>query len=401
MPESLQQAAGSINFTAILDILIISSLIYLLLLWLRERASRSLAIVSLGLTLIFFVASWLDLYLTTMAFRYGSIGILFAFVVIFQSDIRYGFERLASTNWFKKPLTNNLSKHRIDTILEAVNSLALEKIGALIVFPGREPLDLHLRGGVSVNADLSVPLLLSIFHPHSPGHDGAILIDEGRISHLGLHLPLTTDVERVRNKGTRHSAALGLAQRSDALILVVSEVRGTVSIAKDGNLTTVEPAEVNAHIEAFVEQATGRRAKQSQPQCIRRILSFHSANLTTKALSLLIASTLWFAFANKTDILQRTFVVPIEYRNLPEHLAIKEPQLSFAEVTMAGQEASFSLLDPTAISVSLDVSATQAGDRQQWIAEDHLSNVPNDLSVKRINPVIISAQFTVRNTPET
>jgi len=105
---------------------------------------------------------------------------------------------------------------------------------------GWRPLDRHIHGGVPVDAEISQPLLLSIFHPKSPGHDGAILIENDRITSLGVHLPLTKQVDKVHDCGTRHAAALGLAEGCDAFVVAVSEERGTITIVQDGELTEVE-----------------------------------------------------------------------------------------------------------------------------------------------------------------
>lgn len=370
------------SLNAILDILIIAVLLYLAILWLKERASRSLALAVLWLATLFLLANWLDLYLTTMFFRYGSVVILIAFVIVFQNDIRHGLERLATFSvgsWGSKRI---YSKPIVDVLVEAVTTMANERIGALIVFPGREPLDLHVRGGVPVDAKISLPLLLSIFHPKSPGHDGAILVSDNRISHLGLHLPLTSDVERVRNKGTRHSAALGLAQCSDALIVVVSEERGSVSIARNGSLRTVEPTELATIIQQYTEG-------DGKPKATKLAASI--STLVSQAAALLISISLWFAFAHQPDTVQRTFVVPVEYRNLPASLEIEEPKTTFAEVTLSGNEAAFSLLEPSTLSISLEVDATSDGQIQIWNTAKNLKNVANDLRVDKIEPSEVTA----------
>jgi DNA integrity scanning protein DisA with diadenylate cyclase activity len=109
-------------------------------------------------------------------------------------------------------------------------------MGALIVIPGRESIERHTEGGIEIDARLSEPLLLSLFDPNSPGHDGAVVIQGSRISAFAVHLPLSTVPA---GRGTRHAAALGLAERCDALCVVVSEERGTISLAREGAIRPI------------------------------------------------------------------------------------------------------------------------------------------------------------------
>ena len=115
--------------------------------------------------------------------------------------------------------------------------MAGQKIGALIILAGDQPLEGVVDGGFVLDGKISVPLILSVFDSSSPGHDGAILIERERIQRFGLHLPLGERFDR--QLGTRHRAALGLSERSDALILVVSEERGVISAARNGKLSTI------------------------------------------------------------------------------------------------------------------------------------------------------------------
>ena len=189
MPSYLNELMQQIRFADVLDIGIVTLLIYVGLVWLRHRSTQSLGVVIVLLTVLYVLAGWLEMYLTTMAFQYGVIAVIFSIIVIFQQDIRHGIERLVSSRWLRQGKSDD-DPGILATIVESVGVLARDQIGALIVFPGREPLTRHMRGGVMVDAEISEPLLLSIFHPKSPGHDGAVLIEDSRIRQLSLHLPL-------------------------------------------------------------------------------------------------------------------------------------------------------------------------------------------------------------------
>ncbi len=384
----LNELIESIRVADLLDIAIVASLLYLTFVWLRDRASRSLGIVACVLGVIFLLARWLDLYLTTMAFHYGSVGMLIAMVVVFQHDLRHGFERLASSRWFRRSHADLPCGKIVDTITEAVADMAENRIGALIIFPGREPLERHVRGGIDVDGKISQQLLLSIFHPKSPGHDGAVLITQNRIAQLGLHLPLTTQLSQIHDGGTRHAAALGLAECSDAIALVVSEERGTISLARDSTLTVIESTDVAEHLRAYFCEQSGNGCQNRES---RRV------DWLTKLAAVLSAVTLWLLFAYHTDTIQRTLVVPIEYRNLPATLEIDVPKPTHAEVTLSGSEPAFAVLNPRELAVSLEVKDVDGRRVLSWQTEPNLVNVPKELHIQNMSPETVIV--TLREKP--
>ncbi len=364
-----------------LDVALVSVFVYVILVWLRERASRALGQIVLLLAGVFVVARWLDLYLTTMVFHFGAMGILLALVLVFQHDIRLGFERLSSSRWLCRPQAFDSSLTPAGTVIESVIQMSQQRTGALIVFPGTQPLDRHLRGGVPVDAEISQPLILSIFHADSPGHDGAILIDGNRIRLLGLYLPLTSQVSRLPYGGTRHAAALGLAESCDATVVVVSEERGSISIAHQGELEMVQPDDLHERLKHCFEGASGPAALP---------LKARLADIGTKAAAVICAVSLWFLFAYQTDTIQRTFVVPIEYRNLPEGWEILDPKPTYAEITLSGAQPAFAMLNPAAFALSLDIGPVDVKDGQMnlafWETGPNLKNVPTDLTIENIIP---------------
>lgn len=359
------------------DIAIVSVALYILLVWLLGRASRSIGIVSVLLIGTFLMARWLDLYLTTAAFQYGFMGIILAFVLVFQQDIRHGVDRLGAYRWFGGTAGRTTSDAVSDAIVEAVSTMAKQRIGALIVFPGREPLDRHVRGGVDVHADISFPLLLSIFHSESPGHDGAIVIEGSRIEKLGVHLPLTSDLSKIGGGGTRHAAALGLAEQCDAMVVVVSEEVGTITIARDGELAIVDSAGLTDRLHGYFSDQGPSSQRSSLPL-------LH--NVAVKLLAVVLATTLWYLFAYRTDTIQRTFIVPVEYRNLAKDWEILEPKSTYVEVTLSGSEPAFAMLDPATMTVSLKLDEMGAERTIRKLTASSLKNIPKDLTVERTIP---------------
>ena len=221
-----------------LDVALVALLLYTGMSWLR-RTHAALAVLGLSLLAgVYLAARALHLQLTTWVFQ-GSFAVLaLALVVMFQDELRRGFEELASYALARR----GDRRPRLDTsdvLARALADLAAAKIGALVVVAGGQRLDRLLQGGHELGGRLSPALLASLFDPHSPGHDGAVVIEDRDVTRFGAHLPLARGTAALRGLGTRHSAALGLSERSDALCLVVSEERGSVSAARSGELRQI------------------------------------------------------------------------------------------------------------------------------------------------------------------
>src|SRR5262245_46451357 len=149
-------------------------------------------------------------------------------VIVFRDALRQFVDPIAVWSLARKRLPA-LGSHTSDILVRTLSDLAKEHGGALMVIRGNDPLEQDITGGIPLDGKLSGPLLKSIFDPHSPGHDGAVLVEQDSITRFAAHLPLSKNLTQLTNVGTRHSAALGLAELTDALCIVVSEERGTIS----------------------------------------------------------------------------------------------------------------------------------------------------------------------------
>jgi uncharacterized protein (TIGR00159 family) len=236
----------------VLDVLVVAIIFYGILLWLKQRRSRVVVLGCAVVAGLYVCARVFGMYLTLSFFHAGFTAILVSLVIVFQDDLRRAFERLAYAQAFSRNEQTTLAATTLDLIVEALSTLAENQIGALVVFEGREPLDRHTRGGIALDGQMSFPLLYSLFHPESPGHDGAVIISGDRIKAFAVHLPLSTHLTEVGQTGTRHTAALGLAERSDALVVVVSEERGTISVAEAGQLEqSVPPSDLKERLAQY------------------------------------------------------------------------------------------------------------------------------------------------------
>jgi diadenylate cyclase len=370
------------RITDAIDIAIISVMLYSGLMWFKETASRRVATGVILLVIVYFLARAFDLYLTSLLFQAGFAVLVIMLIVIFQEDLRRGFEQVATWGTLPSQLHTAAQITDIDTLVEVVYTLAASKRGALIAVKGREALDRHISSGVLLSGHLSKPLLLSIFDPHSPGHDGAVVLDNDRVAAFGVHLPLSKNRAEIAFRGTRHSAALGLSECSDALIIVVSEERGSVSTAERGALQDVPSAAVlKRRLERFF---THRFPTHSKPMWQR----FLAYNMLLKIVAILLACTGWLLFAYDVGTIQQTFEVPIEYRNVPEHLSLDGTAPNKAQVTLTGSERAYRFLDPSSLKISIDLGVGFAGSQIIQITSRNLK-LPSNLDVQRIQPRVL------------
>jgi uncharacterized protein (TIGR00159 family) len=232
----LDAAWSSARIADAVDVVVVAVIVYFGIIWFQRSRSR-LVMSGLGtLAVLYFAAGLLEMHLTLALFQAGLTVAVVALVVIFQEEIRRAFERVALASRFRAESVPAVLDAAVDTVVEAAASFANSRTGALIVFRGREPLERHLERGVVLNGQISLSLLHSIFDASSEGHDGALIIENGLATRFGVHLPLAAEAKSQQRSGTRHSAALGLTERSDALVVVVSEERGVISVAEDGVL---------------------------------------------------------------------------------------------------------------------------------------------------------------------
>jgi uncharacterized protein (TIGR00159 family) len=223
---------------AILDVLILALVIYQLLLLIR--GTRAVQIM-IGLAILGFLYVITGPGLVPLPAVHSSLGWLwlyipFVIIVLFQSQIRQALARVGRNPiaaFIPRPFHERLAE---ETALAAA-SLASKRLGALIVFERELGLRAFYETGILLDAMPSYDLLMNIFTKESPLHDGAAIIAEGRIKAASCYLPLTTRARISRSYGTRHRAAIGITEESDAVAIVVSEERGTVSIAENGQIT--------------------------------------------------------------------------------------------------------------------------------------------------------------------
>ncbi len=371
-------ALSELRLTDAVDIALVAGLLYAGTSWLR-RSQAALALLGIGLFgALYGVARLMELELTTWLFQGFFAAFTLVLVVIFQDELRQAFEELAAWAMGRR----NDHRPRLDApdvLVDALTSLAREKTGALVVLAGIQRLDRHLRGGQLLGGRLSGALLQSIFCRQSAGHDGAAILEDSVVSHFGVQLPLSKNVDRLQG-GTRHSAALGLAERTDALCLVVSEERGTISAAANGGLSRVRSRDELADlIHRFYKS---RRALAAPRPLWWRALREQRVE---KLAALGAACALWLALSFAGRAGEARYSVDVELLGVPPGLGAARVEPSAVGVRLAGPRHRLLLLDRDELGLGVDASAADLGTRELTLSTDDV-RVPDGLRVLDLEP---------------
>ncbi len=220
----------------VLDILVVSFLIYEALKLIRGTRAMQMAIGSLLVIVLLYLSQAFPLPTVGWLIRNLLAYVVFAAIVLFQSDIRRGLSHFGRAPFFRYLGRSERAAETIEEVITAAALLAKGRVGALIVFEREIGLRNYVESGIPIDAAVSYDLLTTIFQPTTPLHDGAVIISEDRVAAAACFLPLTVTPHLDRDLGTRHRAAIGLSEESDAIAVVVSEERGEVSLVRHGRI---------------------------------------------------------------------------------------------------------------------------------------------------------------------
>jgi len=237
--NTIMESISNITFMSIVDIIVVTFIFYKIYMLIRETRAEQLL---KGIILIIFlipVSSLLNLtMLNWLLTKTITIGVI-SFVIIFQPEIRRALEHLGRHSFLDRSLIEDDEKLRkvVTEIANATESLSMSRTGALIIIEQQTGLQDIVNTGIKLDAEVSAALIENIFVENTPLHDGATIIRNDRIMSAACILPLTSNGDINRKLGTRHRAAIGMSESSDALIIIVSEETGIISLAVNGNLT--------------------------------------------------------------------------------------------------------------------------------------------------------------------
>lgn len=371
----LKEILASMRWQDLMDILLITFILYRLYVWLQGTRALRILIALAALGLLYLLARWSGLFITTWILQYLWAVILVIMVVVFQSEIRQVLERMSPLNFFLgQPET--LDRLALEEVVRTAFELAKNRIGALIVFQRRDILEDHLKGGIPLDGRISFEVLSSIFIPSSPAHDGAVIIHGGRIVSVGCYLPLSDNPALPRNYGSRHRAGIGITEKCDAISLIVSEERGEVLLAVEGEITRMgNPGDLQERLGSMLFKV--ERKKNRWPSAL-------TANLVPKGIAFALVLVLWGFIAGQ----QRTemwLTVPLEYRNIPTNMEIAGELVNKVEVGIRGPRGVISGVSQDQVRAHIDLSQGLRGLNYARITTDNI-RIPVGTEVTKINP---------------
>lgn len=388
--------APVIRWQDVADIIIMSFLAYQLYSWFRHTRAMQVLIGMVFLVGVYFVTKNLGLFMTSWILQELGTVLFVLIIVIFQAEIRQALYRFSLLRNF---IGRQDGGGQIDLadLSGTIFRLARERVGAIVVFQRQESLDDYLLHGVRLDSIPNGQLLESIFQDGTPLHDGAVVIKDGRIAQASCHLPLSTRTELPRHFGTRHRAGIGLSERCDAAVVIVSEERGEVGLALSGELETIGSADILA----------GRLQNLLYPQRQEKVhISLRQrlfSNLLPKLVTTLVVLVSWLVITTKQGGIF-TVAVPIKYHNLPASAVLLKSSPEEVEV----QLKVFSSLIPSPkqldLVADLDLANVREGSNTLAIREGDL-NLPLGVVVTSMNPSSVKVtigkkmQKTLQVTP--
>jgi diadenylate cyclase len=383
----ITEAFSSMRWQDIVDILLITFILYRLYAWIQGTRALRILLALAGLGLLYLLARWSGLFITTWILQYLWAVILVIMVVVFQSEIRQVLERLSPLRFFLgRPEVLGLLA--LEEVVRAAFDLAQKRIGALMVFQRRDILKDHLKGGITLNGNLSYEILIGIFLPNSPAHDGAVIIQEGRIVSMGCYLPLSDNTALPRNFGSRHRAGIGITERSDAISLIISEERGEVLFAQSGGIRPVgKPEDLKTVLESILikkESAKGRWQ------------TLWTRNLIPKVVSLILVFTLW-SFLAGAQRAEMRLTVPLQYQNIPANMEIAEEVTDKVEVGIRGSRGIILNVTPDQVRAHIDLGHATPGSNSIRLTTNNIRS-PLGTEVTKIEPSAVKVKLEMVKT---
>jgi diadenylate cyclase len=249
----------------LLDIAIVSFLFYEFLKLIRGTRAVQMAAGSLIIVGLFYMSRLAPLQTVNWLIRNILVYVAFAAIVIFQSDIRRALAHFGQAPFFRYLNRQVAADETIEEIVVAATMLSAQKVGAIVAIEREIGLRNYIESGIPLDATLTYDLLVTIFHPGSPLHDGAVILQDNRVAAAACFLPLTVNPRVSRELGTRHRAAIGLTEEGDAVAVVVSEETGQIALALDGRIERALTAdELRERMRSLVQLRRPRRRSGSR-----------------------------------------------------------------------------------------------------------------------------------------
>ncbi len=381
---------ATVRWQDVVDVLINSYILFRVYVLFRGTNAFRVLVGITSLWILQEVAASIGLILTSWAIRGITAAAAIIIIVVFRNEIRTALQvrNLKAFLWG--------SPHRehhspLEIIAESVYQMGRKRIGALLVFPGKADLTEVIHGGIPWDGTLSHEMLLSIFWPKNPVHDGAIIVDGTKVKEVGVLLPLSQRMDLPSFYGTRHRAAVGLAERTDALVIAVSEERGRVTVSKDN---WIKPVAQPDELLQILREHLGISEETSPHQKRRERLRLSLAAV----LSLFIMTGIWFGFTRSHDTII-ALNVPIEYVNRPPTFEILDTSVDEVRLQLYGSSALIRSLTPGQVQARVDLSKAAEGRNVYPITQDNII-LPPGVFLNRVVPTSIEVTLDVPVTKE-
>jgi diadenylate cyclase len=376
---------------SVIDILLVSFLLYQLYLWVREsRALRALAGLAV-IGVLSLLARWTGMVMTGWLFQSLWSIILLVIVIVFQPEIRRILERMNPLDLLRGQLIT-LRRETLVEITETVFDMAREKVGALIVIPGRDPIDEYLREGVALEAIVSRELIRTLFQPPSPTHDGAIVVRANRVERAACFLPMTTATGLPSEYGARHRAAIGLTERCDAVCLLVSEERGTVALARKGTLIPFfEPARLQQELEQELQDTLSGDADK------RDWRAMLTGNLWAKGMAVGLAGLLWVALAGQQSS-EIAMTIPIEYQQIAPTIELRGEVPREVNVRLRGSQLALEAMRSRPVRARVSLAQVRDGINPFPVTKNQI-DLPAGVEITEIRPAFLLIEVQKKEVP--
>jgi len=375
--ELLTQLTTGLRWQDVVDILLNSYILFRLYVLFRGTNVIRMIMAIAMLWILERTAVYMGLIVTSWAIQ----GIIAAAALIIIIVFRNEIASVLQTRNFKSffwGIPQRQLQTPVDIIVEGVYELARRKLGALIVLPLKKGLETVVQSGIPWKGKLSREMLLSIFWHGTPVHDGAAIIQGDQIVEVSAILPLSKRTDLPSYFGTRHRAGIGLAEKSDALVIVVSEERGQVTVFKNDAVINIDN---NIQLRQVLQENAGEAAAV-------RGLKKQALELGVAAMVCLAAITgIWFSFARGLEALV-TLEVPVEFMNRDPGLEIFSASASSVRLQLSGSGSLIKSIRPDQVKIKLDLANAVAGENQIPIARESIA-LPPGIQLKQVDPQML------------
>jgi len=387
---SLYGIVTNLRFQDGLDILFLTIVVYYLTLWFWGTKAFKALVGLLALGLIYTATRSWGLFLTTWVFEILWQVLVILIIILFQTEIRQVLERVNPLQMLGLR-SDEGAANWVPDLVQALMALARKRIGALIIIERLDWVEEWITGGVSIEGEPGPELVMSIFQKESPLHDGAMLIRKGKVNRVSCYLPLSSAEDLPTQWGTRHRAALGLSENCDARVLVVSEERGEISLARNGEMVPIENVD---HLSRAIHEAFQRPGPERRSWS-KKVKQYLTNRWKLKLGILALVSVFWLLLAGQQNF-EATLVVPVETRNLPSNLEVESPLDASVRIKVRGLRKDASTLDRRNVNVELDLSSARVGTRIYRLGRDHIALPDDRINIVDIEPSQLEYKFKAK-----